>query len=96
MGAFPHCATLVREDKEHLTWLSTDHAPGLSQLTGHEEERILWAVKTVSTKFNGDRGGQLMEYGMAPQVYNRMVQHIGGEKHETDVFAPPDAPQLHL
>ena len=31
IGALPHRATLVREDKEHLTWLSTYHAPGLSQ-----------------------------------------------------------------
>ena len=52
------------------------------------------AVKTVSTKFNGDRGGHLMEYGMAPQVCNRMVQRLGGEKPETDVFASRDAPQL--
>ena len=94
IGALPHRATLVGEDKERLTWLSTDHAPGLSQWTGDEEERIVRAVKTVSTKFNGDRGGHLMEYGMAPQVYNRMVQQLGGEKPDTDVFASRDAPQL--
>ena len=94
IGALPHRATLVREDKERLTWLSTDHAPGLSQWTGDEEERIVPAVKTVSTKFSGDRGGHLMEYGMEPQVYNRMVQQLGGEKPETDVFASRDAPQL--
>ena len=94
IGALPHRATLVREDKERLTWLSTDHAPGLSQWTGDEEERIVGAVKTVSTKFNGDRGGHLMEYGMAPQVYNRMVQQLGGEKPETDVFGSREAPQL--
>ena len=52
------------------------------------------AVNTVSTKFNGDRGGHLMEYSMAPQVYNHMVQQLGGEKPETDVFASWDAPQL--
>ena len=34
IGALPHRATLVREDMERLTWLSTDHAPGLSQWTG--------------------------------------------------------------
>ena len=94
IGALPHRATLVREDKERLTWLSTDHAPGLSQWTGDEEERIVRAVKTVSTDFSGDRGGHLMEYGMAPQVYNRMVQQLGGENPETDVFASLDAPQL--
>ena len=94
IGALPHRATLVQEDKERLTWLSTDHAPGLSQWTGDQEERIVWAVKTVSTKFNGDRGGHLMEYGMAPQVYNRMVKQLGGERPETDVFASRDALQL--
>ena len=93
-GALHHRATLVREDKELLTWLSTDHAAGLSQWTGDEEETIVRAVKTVNTKFNGDRGGHLMEYGMAPQVYNRMVQQLGGEKPETDVVASQDAPQL--
>ena len=52
------------------------------------------AVKTVSTKFNGHRGGHLMEYGMAPQVYNRMVQQLGGKKPKTGVFASRDAQQL--
>ena len=37
------------------------------------------SVKTASIKFNGDRRPHLMEYGMAPQVYNRMVQQLGGE-----------------
>ena len=80
IGALPHGATLVGEDREGHTWLSTDHAPGLSQWTGDEEERIVRAVKTVSTRFNGDRGGHLMEYDMAPQVYNRMVPQLGGGK----------------
>ena len=93
IGALPHRATLVREDKQRLTWLSTDHAPGFSQWTGDEEEIIVRAVKTVSTKFNADRGGYLMESGMAPQVYNRMVAQLGGENPETDVFASADAPQ---
>ena len=31
IGALPHCATLVREDEECLTWLSTDYACGSSQ-----------------------------------------------------------------
>ena len=52
------------------------------------------AVKTVSTMFNGNCGGNLMEYGMAPLVYNPVVQQLGGEKHETVVFASQDAPQL--
>ena len=52
------------------------------------------AIKTVSTKFNGDRGGYLMEYGMAPQGYNRMEQQLRGKRPETDVFASRDTPQL--
>ena len=52
------------------------------------------AVQTVSTKFNGDHGGHLMEYGMAPQVYNRMAQQIGGKNSKMDLFASRDAPQL--
>ena len=94
IGALSQRATLAREDKERLTWLSTDHAPGLSQSTPDEEKRIVRAVRTVTTKFNGDRGGRLMEYGMAPQVYNRMLQQLGGKKPETGVFAPRHAPQL--
>ena len=31
IGALPHCAVLVREDNECLTWLSTDYACGSSQ-----------------------------------------------------------------
>ena len=94
IGALSQLAMLVREDKERLTSLSTDHAPGLSQWTGVEEERIVRVVKTVSTKFNGDRRGHLFEYGMAQQVYNRIVLELGGDKPEMDVFASRDAPQL--
>ena len=46
--------------------------------------------RTMSSKFNG----HVMEYVVAPQVYNRRVQQLGGEKHETDVFASWNAPQL--
>ena len=64
-------------------------------LSGPEMRKgLLRAVKTVSTKFNGDRGGHIMKYGMASQVYNRIVQQLGGEKAKTDVFASRDAPQL--
>ena len=48
------------------------------------------AVKTVRTKFNPDCGGHLMEYGMAPQGYNPMVQQLGGKNPETDIFASRD------
>ena len=55
IGALSHRAMLVREDKVRLTWLSTDHAPRLSQWTGNVEDTTVRAVKTVSNKFNGDR-----------------------------------------
>ena len=88
IGALPHRATFVPEDRERLTWLSTDHAPGLSQSTGDVEERILRAVKTVSTKFNGDRQVHLMEYGMAPKVCSRMVQQLRDQNPRQTYLLP--------
>ena len=69
IGALPHRATLVREDNECLTWLSTDYACGSSQWNAEEENRIVQAVQAVGARCRGDRGVQLTEYGMAPQVY---------------------------
>ena len=94
IGALPHRATLVREDDECLTWLSTDYACGSSQWNAKEEDRIVRAVQAVGVKSRGDRGVQLTEYGMAPQVYTRMIQTLGAEAPETDVFASRDAPLL--
>ena len=91
IGALPHRATLVREDDECLTWLSTDYACGSSQWNAEEEDRIVQAVQAVGAKSSGDRGVQLTEYGMAPQVYARMIQTLGAEAPETDVFASRDA-----
>ena len=68
----PHRATLVREDDECLTWLSTDYACGSSQWNAEEEDRIVQAVQAVGAKSRGDRGVQVTEYGMAPQVYARI------------------------
>ena len=68
IGALSHRATPVREDNECLTWLSTDYACGSSQLNTEEEDRIVQAVQAVGAKSRGDRGVQLTEYGMAPQV----------------------------
>ena len=92
IGALSQRATLVPEDKERLTWLSTDHARGLSQWTGDEEQRIVRAVKTVSTKFKGAREGHLMEYGMALQVYNRMLQQLGSKKTQEGCICIPGCP----
>ena len=83
----PHRATLVREDEECLTWLSTDYACGSSQWNAEEEDQIVQAVQAVGAKSRGDRGVQLTEYGMAPQVYARMIQTLGAEAPETDNFA---------
>ena len=94
IGALLHRATLVREDDECLTWLSTDYACGSSQWNAEEEDRIANAVQAMGAKSRGDRGVQLTEYGMAPQVYARMIQTLGAEAPETDVFASRDAPLL--
>ena len=75
-GALPHRATLVREDDECLKWLSTDYACGSSQWNAEEEDRIVQAVQAVGAKSRGDRGVQLTEYGMAPQVYARIIQTL--------------------
>ena len=94
IGALPHRATLVREDNECLTWLSTDYACGSSQRNAEEEDRITQAVQAVGAKSRGYRGVQLPEYGMAPQVYARMIQTLGAEAPETDAFASRDAQLL--
>ena len=93
-GALPHRATLVREDDECLTWLSTNYACGSSQWNAEEEDRIVQAVQAVGAKSREDRGVQLTEYRMAPQVYARMIQTLGAQAPETDVFASRDAPLL--
>ena len=94
IGALPHRATLVREDDECLTWLSTDYACGSSQLIPEKEDRIVQAVQAVGAKSRGDRRVQLTKYEMAPQVYARMIQTLRAEAPETDVFASWDAPLL--
>ena len=94
IGALPHRATLVREDNECLRWLSTDYACGSSQWNAEQEDQIVPAVQAVGAKSRGDRGVQLTKYGMAPQVYARMIQTLGAKAPETDVFASRDAPLL--
>ena len=89
IGPLPHRATLVREDNECLTWLSTDYACGSSKWNAEEEDRIVRAVQAVGAKSRGDCG---VQYGMAPQVYVRMIQKLGAEAPGTDVFASRNAP----
>ena len=94
IGALPHRATLVREDNKCLTWLSTDYACESSGWKPEEGDRIVQGVQAVGAKSRGDRGVQLTEYGMAPQVYAGMIQTLAAEAPETDVFASRDAPLL--
>ena len=56
-----------------------------------EEDRIAQALQGVGAKSSGDRGLQLTEYGMAPQVYARMIQTLGAKVPDTDVLASRDA-----
>ena len=91
IGALPHRATLVREDEECPTWLSTDYACGSSQWNAEEEDQSVRTVQAVGAKSRGDSRVQLTEYGMAPQVYAMMIQTLGAEAPETDVFASLDA-----
>ena len=51
-------------------------------------------VQAAGAKSRGDRGVQLTEYGMAQQVYARMVETLGADTPETDIFASRDARQL--
>ena len=92
--ALSHRATLVWEDDECLTWLSTDYACRSSQWNAEEEDRIAQEVQAVGAKSRGDRGVQLTEYGLAPQVYAKMIQTLGAEAPETDVHPSRDAPVL--
>ena len=94
IGALPHRATLVREDNECLTWLSTDYACRSSQWNAEEEDRIVQAVQAVGAKSREDREVQLTEYGMAPQVYARLIQTLGAKAPKTAVFVSRDAPLL--
>ena len=94
IGALPHRATLVREDDERLTWLSTDYACRSSKWNAEEENPNVRAVQAVGAKSRGDRGVPLTEYGMALQVYARMIETPGANTPETDVFASRNAPHL--
>ena len=94
IGALPHRAMLVWKDDECLTWLSTAYACRSSQWSAEEEDQVVQAVQAVGAKSRGDRGVQLTEYGMEPQVYARMIQTLGAEAPETDVFTSWDAPIL--
>ena len=84
-----HCK-VYEEDKKTYFAAHPDRKPK----EGEEEDRIVQTVQAVGAKSRGDRGVQLTEYGMALQVYDRMIQTLGAEAPETDVFASRDAPLL--
>ena len=92
--ALPHHATLIREATERLSWLSTHYAPGGSQWTGEEEEKIVPAVKAAGIKSKGGDGEQLQEYGLSQDAYCRMIEALGMNIPPTDVFASKEAPKL--
>ena len=64
-GALPHCATLILEANQRLSWLSTHDAPGGSQWTKEEEEEILGAVRAAGIKSKGSNGEHFQEYGLS-------------------------------
>ena len=86
-GSLPHSATLIREANGRLSWLSTHYAPGGSQRTGDEEEKILRAVKAAGIKSKGGDGEHLQEYGLSRDAYCRMMKGLGMDTPSTDVFA---------
>ena len=86
-GALPHRATLIREANERLSWLSTHYAPGGSQWTGDEEEKIVCAVKAAGIKSKGGDGEHLQEYGLSRDAYCREMEGLGMDTPSTDVFA---------
>ena len=93
-GALPHRPTLTREANERLSWLSTHYAPGGSQWTGDEEEKIVCAVKAAGMKSKGGDGEHLQEYGLSGDAYCRIMEGLGIDKPSTDVFASKEAPKL--
>ena len=93
-GALPHRATLISEANERLSWLLTHYAPGGSQRTGDEEEKILRAVKAAGTKSKGGNGEHLQEYGPSQDAYCCMSEGLAMDTPSTDSFASKEAPKL--
>ena len=94
IGALPHRATLSGR------MMNASHGCPRTMHAGHPNgtpRRRIGSSKrlqAVGAKSRGDRGVQLTEYGMAPQVYARMIQTLGAEAPVTHVFASRDAPLL--
>ena len=70
--------------------MHADHPNGmLRKRIGLSERCKLWVPSPEETAEFSSRA-----YEMAPQVYDRMIQTLGAEAPETDVFASRDAPLL--
>ena len=93
-GALPNCATVIPEAKKRLSWLSTHYAPGGSQCTGDEKEKIVRAVKAAGMKSKGGHGEHLQEYGLSRDAYCRMMEGLGMDTPSTDILASKEAPKL--
>ena len=93
-GALPHCAKLIREANERLSWLSTHYVPGGSQWTGDEEEKIVRAVKAAGIKSKDGDEEHLQEYGLFRDGYCRMMEGLGMDTPSTGVSASKEAPKL--
>ena len=94
VGELPHRATLILKANEKLSWLSTHYAPGASQCTGDEEEKIVRAVKAAGITSKGGDGEHPQEYGLSRDAYCRMMEGLGMDTPSTDVFASKEAPKL--
>ena len=92
--ALPHCATLIREANERLSWLSTHYAPGGSQWTGDEEVRFVRAGKVAGIKSKRGDGEHFQEYGLSRKAYCCKIEGLGMDTLLTDVFASKEAPKL--
>ena len=93
-GALPHRAPLIHEANERLPWLSTHYAPGGTQWTGDEEEKIVRAVKAAGIKSKCSDKEHLEQYGLSRDAYRRMMKALVLETPLTDVFASQEAPKL--
>ena len=85
--ALPHHATLIREANKRLSMLSTHYAPGGSQWTGDDEEKLVCAVKAAGIMSKGGDGEHLREHGLSRDAYCCMVEGLIMDTPSTDFLA---------
>ena len=93
-GALPHHSTLIREANKRLSWLSTHYAPGGSQWTEEEEEKIVRAGKAAGNKSKRGDGEHFQECGLSRVAYCCMTEALDMETLLADVFASKEASKL--